>query len=106
MKTEKYPKSVILKSKASLWDGNRQLPGTLSLTPKSLIFQLDDFRNSHLSLSIPLVEIESAEHFLLFEFARNGLKITSKKGIDLFVLEDLAKFRKALKKAIDKLGND
>ena len=105
MKTEKHPKPVILTSKASLWDGKKQLPGTLSLTPKNLIFQFDDFQKSHLSLVIPLVEVESAEHFLLFEFARNGIKITSKTGVDLFVLDDPLVFRKGLRKAIDNLKN-
>ena len=106
MKIEKQYKAIILKSRASLWDGKRRLPGNLSLTSQRLVFQFDDFQKSHLSLSIPLVEIESAEHFLLFDFARNGLKITSKSGVDLFVLDDPLKFRKTLKKAIDELGND
>ena len=103
MKTKKHPKLVILKSIANLWDGNKQLPGTLSLTSKNLIFEFDDFQKSHLSLTIPLVDIQSAEHFLLFEFARNGLKITSKTGVDLFVIVDPLIFRKELKKAIGKL---
>ena len=103
MKTEKYPKSVILKSKANLWNGKRQLLGNLSMSSKNLIFEFDDFQKSHLSLMIPLVDIESAEHFLLFEFARNGLKITSKRGVDFFVIADPLLFKKELKKAIEKL---
>ena len=106
MKIEKQSKAIILRSNANLWDGKRQLPGILSLTPQRLVFQFDGFQKSHLSLSIPLVEIESAELFLLFEFSRNGLKITSESGVDLFVLDDPLAFRKALKKALDKLRND
>jgi hypothetical protein len=105
MKTEKHPKAVNIISKASLWDGNRQLPGTLSLTPKNLIFQFDDFQKSHLNLVIPLEDIETAEHFLVFELARNGLKISTEKGYDLFVLENAMDFRKVLMKAIGKLGS-
>ena len=38
-----------------------------------------------------------------YSCSRNGIKITSKTGVDLFVLDDPMKFRKGLKKAIDKL---
>jgi hypothetical protein len=103
MKIEKHPKSFLLQVPSHLWDGNKQLSGTLSLTQKKLIFEIDDFQKSHLSLTIPLVDIESAEHFLLFEFARNGIKITSKIGVDLYVLDDPLLFRKELKRAIEKL---
>jgi hypothetical protein len=106
MKTKKHPKPAVLKSKAHLWDGNRQLPGTLSLTPKNLLFEFDDFQKSHLNLVIPLANIETAEHFLVFELARNGLKISTKKGYDLFVLENAMDFRKVLMKAIDSLKDD
>jgi hypothetical protein len=103
MKIENHPKSIVLQSPAHLWDGNKQLPGTLSLTPKNLTFKFDDFQSSHLNLIIPLEDIETAEHFLLFEFARNGLKIISKTGVDLFVLDDPLLFRKGLREAIEKL---
>ena len=103
MAIEKYPKSLLLQVPSHLWDGNMQLPGTLSLSQKKLIFEFDDFQKSHLSLTIPLVDIESAEHFLLFEFSRNGLKITTTTGIDLFVIVDPLLFKKELKKAIEKL---
>ena len=103
MKTEKPPKSVNLKSKAILWDGKKQLPGTLSLAPENLIFEFDDFQKSHLSLVIPVMDIETAEDYLVFGIAKNGLKITTKKGYDLFVLKCSREFRKALVTSIDNL---
>ena len=84
-------------SPAYLWDGNKQLPGMLSLTPKNLIFKFDNFQKSYLNLQIPLDEIEKAEPFLIYDIARNGLKIEGKKGqTDLFILEDPVGFRKVL----------
>ena len=49
------------------------------------------------------MDIETSEHYLVFGFAKNGLKITTKKGYDLFVLKCSKEFRKALVTAIDHL---
>lgn len=101
MKTEKHLKPIVLQVSAHLWDGSKQLPGTLSLTPKDLLFKFDDFQCSHLNLEIHLDDIETVEFLLLFDFSRNGLKIKSKSGrFDLFVLENPETFRWALMKAI------
>jgi hypothetical protein len=86
MKIENHPRSFLLQVHSQLWDGKKQLPGTLSLTSENLIFEFDDFQKSHLSLTIPLVEIESAEDFLLFEFARNGLKLLVKQVLIFLLL--------------------
>ena len=97
-------KTQIHESAASLWDGNKQLPGKLSLTPKNLFFKFDDFQKSHLNLQIPLADIEQAEPFLIFDISRNGLKVTGKKGqMDLFILDDPMAFKKALVKAMGNL---
>ncbi len=97
MKTESNRNLTILKSSAHLWDGKKQLPGMLSLTPKNLFFQFDDFQKSHLNLQIPLNQIIKAESFLIYDLSRNGLKITGKDGqTDLFVLDDPVGFRKVL----------
>lgn len=104
MKIEKPTKSIILQVTSHLWGGNKRIAGTLSLTSKCLLFVFDDFQKSHLNLVIQLGDIETVESLLLFDFARNGLKIESRRGFDLFVLDDPMKFRKALMKAIDKLN--
>ena len=89
---------------AHLWDGKKQLSGTLSLTPKQLIFAFDDFQKSHLNLKIPLMEIETAEAFLIFDLSRNGLKITGKNGqVDLFVLDDPAGLKKQIVEAMEQI---
>ena len=100
MKSRKYSSKIILTSKAHLWDGYRQLPGTLSLTEQKLIFEFDDFQGSHLNLIISLADIEAVKHFLVFEIGKNGLKVTSKEGHDLFLLEEAMSFRSILLKAI------
>ena len=105
MQIEKHSKSIVLQSPVYLWDGRKQLVGTLSLTLKHLTFELDDFQKSHLKLVIRLRDIETVESLLLFDFARNGLKIKSNSGLDLFILDDPMKFRKVLLKAIANLNS-
>ena len=94
----------IIITTAYLWDGNKQLPGILSLTPKNLFFEFEDFQKSHLNLQISLQEIKKAETFLIYEIAKKGLKITGRKEqTDLFVLDDPITFRKELLEAMSKL---
>ena len=82
----------IIITPAYLWDGNKQLSGILSLTPKNLIFEFKDFQKSHLKLQISLQEIKKAE------------TVTGRKEqTDLFVLDDPITFRKELLKAMNKL---
>ncbi len=82
---------------AWLWDGKRQLPGRLELSEYRLEFHFDNFRDSHLNLIIPLREIEKVEEFLLFELSRNGLRVENRQGkTDVFVLEELAGFKKMI----------
>ncbi|MBT8234467.1 MAG: hypothetical protein HKO66_10260 [Saprospiraceae bacterium] len=89
--------------KASIWNGSRQLPGTLELGKKNILFKFSDFTKSHLKLQIPLIEISKIEEYLLFELARCGLKILNKNGhFDLFVMENAAFFKK---KVIEELTN-
>lgn len=88
MNTNKTP---ILTTEAFLWNGKKQLAGILTLTPRKLHFQFDDFRQSHLGLKISISEIKKVEEFLVFDLARNGIRIESKSGkADLFVLKDSA----------------
>ena len=101
METEKHPKSIVLPVPAFLWDGSKQLAGILSITPKNLLFEFDDFQQKHLNRVIPLGDIKMVEFLLLFDFSRNGLKIKRKDGhFDLFVLDNPESFRWALMKAI------
>ena len=94
----------IIITPAYLWDGNKQLAGILSLTPKNLIFEFKDFQKSHLKLQISLQEIKKAETILIYEITKKGLKVTGRKEqTDLFVLDDPITFRKELLKAMNKL---
>lgn len=88
---------LILSVPAMLWDGSRQLSGALELWETRVFFRLDGFKNSHLQLSIPLAELDFAEEYLVFDLAKNGLRIQSKDGrFDLFVLEEGKRFKKAV----------
>ena len=88
---------------AFLWDGQRQLPGTLELWEHKVVFRFDDFRDSHLNLVIPIWEILRVEEFLLFEVSRNGLRIENKAGkADCFVLEGLGVFKEKLRKLMER----
>lgn len=82
---------------ASLWDGATQLPGSLELWETEAVFRPAGFTSGYLSLRIPLAEIEKVEEYLVFNLARNGLRIQSREGkYDLFVLEDIQSFKARL----------
>lgn len=82
---------------AFLWDGQRQLPGTLELWEQKVVFRFDNFPDSHLNLVIPVWEILRVDVFLVFRIARHGLRIENKKGTaDCFVLEDPKGFKDKL----------
>lgn len=94
---EKHTPSPILSTPASLWDGTRQLPGTLEIWEGEVVFRQQAFLGSHLNLVISLSEIEKVEEYLVFDLARNGLQIWSKSGqADLFVLDEARLFKKKL----------
>lgn len=87
----------ILSVPALLWDGSQQLSGILELWSEAVFFRLSGFKNSHLHLHIPIPEIERVEEYLVFNLAKNGLRIESKNGqVDLFVLDEGPQFKKAL----------
>ncbi len=82
---------------ASLIENTQKLIGNLELYPTEIVFKPIDFKNSHLTLCIPLSTIEKIEEFLVFDLARNGLWIKDKQGkFDMFVLDDLTKFKRIL----------
>jgi hypothetical protein len=88
---------LILSSPAYLWDGYHQLLGTLELWESEVIFKLSDFKYSHLNLHIAMKNISKVEEFLIFDLAKNGLRIQNKDGkYDLFVLEESEYFKKML----------
>jgi len=88
---------ILIKSHAYLWDGTKQLSGTLELWPSQLVFHFDDFQMTHLNLNIPLEKIEYAKVFMIFNIAKNGLKVKTREGkIDLFVLKDCREFYRVL----------
>jgi hypothetical protein len=94
----------ILSFPALLWDGEKQLSGRLELWKNTVIFHLSAFKASHLSLVIPLAAIEKVEEYLVFDLARNGLRIQNKNGkYDLFVPEDARIFKKALQEQLKHL---
>lgn len=71
---------------ACLWDGKQQLKGLLELKQDCLSFELQDFSDSHLQLTIPFDEIESMEKVLVWALNSYGWLITGKRGKkDLFL---------------------
>jgi len=94
-------------SPAALWDGIYQLSGILELWEHAVIFRLDDFKKSHLNLTISHAEIASVEEFLVYDLARNGLRIQNKDSkFDLFVLEDAPRFKRLLEQALADYGKE
>lgn len=98
MKTSLEPEFT---APAYVWDGIYQLPGVLEIWSTEVIFHFKNFKESHLNLMIPIENIESADELLIFEIARNGLAINSKKGRrDLFVLDESQACIKTLRNII------
>ena len=96
---QEYSKPM-LEFPASLWNGIRQLHGTLEIWETEVFFRLTDFKGSHLNLLIHFSDIQKVEEFLIYDIARNGLRIIGKDGkTDLFVLED----SQVVKQTLDKL---
>ncbi|MEK7256818.1 MAG: hypothetical protein AAB316_18840 [Bacteroidota bacterium] len=95
---KKAAETPLLAAPAHLWDGIRQLPGSLELWEDRVVFRFSNFKDSHLNLTILLAQIELVEEYLVFDLARNGLRFQSKNGwCDLFVLEEgVHEFKKAV----------
>ena len=92
---------LIYKSSATLCDGTSRLQGCLELWNTEIYFRLNDFKESHLNLIIPLKGIEKVEEYLVFDLAKNGLRIQDEEGrYDLFVLEDVRTFKQILIKTM------
>ncbi|PSR14231.1 MAG: hypothetical protein DA408_09690 [Bacteroidetes bacterium] len=95
------PHLPLLTAPAALWDGTHQLAGQLELWDTVLVFRLSDFKFSNLNLTIPLAEIVEVEEYLVFDLARNGLRILTKNNrYDLFVLDDSRVFKLAILSSI------
>ena len=95
------PIEPIIMMDAWLWNGRLRLPGVIQLLPGLIRFQPADFPASHLSLEIPLSEVEEVDSFLVFKISRLGLLVRSRDGrADRFILEDPEAFRKALNQAL------
>ncbi|MCB0622223.1 MAG: hypothetical protein KDC43_10235 [Saprospiraceae bacterium] len=95
---------IVYTTPAILWDGAKQLPGQLVLRETELHFHPDTFQKSHLSLIIRLREIDLLEEYLVFDLARNGLRIGSRgQKADLFVMEEVTAFRRALQEQLSRL---
>lgn len=94
----------VFSTPAFLWDGVIQLSGILEVWEREVVFSLNNFKESHLSLSIPLTAIERVEEYLVFDLAKNGLRIQDKDGkYDLFVLEEVHQFKNRLLAAMERL---
>jgi hypothetical protein len=90
-------------SPAHLWDGANRLPGALELWEREIVFRPEYFASGHLLLVIPLAEIERVEEFLVFDVARNGLRISSFGGrSDLFVMDQGQSFKHAVYKQLQR----
>jgi len=103
---QKIRQTLIYSVPASLWDTFIQLSGILEIWEKELVFRLLDFKDSHLNLCIPFESIEQVKEYLVFDLAKNGLRIQNKDGkFDLFVLEEVSVFKKVLSTQIKKSLN-
>ena len=86
-----------------LWNHSTQLSGSLEIWDTHLAFEFSTFKEGHLKLEIPLIEIERVEEYLVFDLARNGLRVQTRDGrYNLFILNDSSKAKNLLLREVSK----
>lgn len=96
----------IFKTIANCWDGFKQLPGTIEIWPTEVVFNFNDFSESHIKLSIPFNEIVQITPFMVYDIAKIGLQIESKSGKkDFFVSTDSKKICNLIQQQVKLTGD-
>jgi hypothetical protein len=87
--------------RATLWDGVKQIHGELEFETDKLVFELEDFKQSSLSLEIHYTAIIDLSFKKIYNIEGAGLQITSSEGKqDLFVVENIGDVMLRLKEII------
>jgi len=83
--------------KATLWDGSKQLHGSLELLENGLFFSLNNFSKSNLNLDIPYEHIESVKLYRVYKISLEGLEIVTKDGRqNIFVMEEAKEIKNSI----------
>ena len=89
--------------KATLWDGSKQLHGSLELLENGLFFSLNNFSRSNLNLDIPYEHIENVRLYRVYKISLEGLEIVTKDGKqNVFVMEDASNIKRLIRNRINK----
>ncbi len=77
--------------KAILWDGNKQIHGTLSFDEESLKLDMLDFQNTALVFCIDYADIKEVKRSRVYDLQSHALKIVTKAGrSSTLVVDDIA----------------
>ncbi len=86
---------------AILWDGHKQLKGTIKFNQDTLAFIMDDFELTNLNFQIEYKEIDHVSHFRLYDITNEGIEIICKDGKqNIFIVDDRNAFRKIISEKI------
>ena len=86
---------------AVLWDGNKQIMGTLFMGVHSLQFRLEDFECTDLNFDLPYDSIQEVKYMKIYGIVHRGLRILNFSGNEnVFVVSDPIKLRKAISQKI------
>jgi hypothetical protein len=76
--------------RAVLWNGHKQLDGELEIRNHKLCFELLDFEDTDLQLSIPLKDIEKISLKKVYRIAYKAISIQSTEGkTNVFVVDNV-----------------
>lgn len=85
--------------RAILWDGQKQLLGKLSLNEVGISFELQDFKETSLSFSIPYSSMTRVCNYRLYDQSSLGVEICSVSGRrNVFVVEDAEELIDSIKR--------
>ncbi len=72
-----------------LYDGKKRLGGTLKCSTDAYIFELEDFKMSHLTWYLPFQNIQNITPYILFGIAKVGVVIIGKNDFeDVFIFDN------------------
>lgn len=79
--------------KAILWDGQKQIKGELILEKACLKFNLRDFSETSLRLTINYIDIKEIAYHKIYNLEPQGLEIMSEHEKNIFIVEEPQKVK-------------
>ena len=90
---------------AVLWDGNKQLHGSLEFEEKGMIFKMKDFSRTHLNLQIAYGDIAKVSHYKIYQLVYQAIEITSMDGRrNVFVVDEPMVLKRLIEGRVEEIS--